>query len=72
MACDLEYKIVKTELGTIRGLVNKSEDKSCCTFKGIPYAQPPVGALRFLVSPINYFLRYNLFTPFRKCIVWIS
>lgn len=34
---------VKTRFGTIRGV----EEKYCSIFKGIPFAKPPIGDLRF-------------------------
>ena len=37
--------IVKTESGLVEGIY--SADKKCRIFKGVPYAQPPVGNLRF-------------------------
>ena len=36
---------VTTKQGTIKGLL--SEDKQTAIFRGVPYAQPPVGELRF-------------------------
>jgi len=37
--------IVKTKQGSVEGL--RSEDGKTAIFKGVPYAQPPVGDLRF-------------------------
>jgi para-nitrobenzyl esterase len=37
--------IVKTQNGTVQGELNSSKDISI--FKGIPFAQPPVGNLRW-------------------------
>lgn len=41
--------IVNTESGAIQGSVLKTllDKRSFYSFKGIPYAQPPLGALRF-------------------------
>lgn len=36
---------VKTESGLVEGLYSK--DKKCLIFRGVPYAEPPVGELRF-------------------------
>ena len=36
---------VKTETGLLAGEWNA--DRSVCAFKGVPYARPPVGALRW-------------------------
>nr|AII21985.1 odorant degrading enzyme CXE11 [Sesamia inferens] len=45
-----EQLVVETEQGKIRGEVLKtSEDFEYCIFKGIPYAKPPVGELRFCI-----------------------
>lgn len=42
---------VITAYGKIRGSVQKSsEGIEFCSFKGIPYAKPPIGNLRFKVS----------------------
>ena len=35
--------VVKTKYGDIRGI----KEENCYTFKGIPFAAPPVGELRF-------------------------
>ncbi|WP_281683460.1 carboxylesterase family protein, partial [Neglectibacter timonensis] len=37
--------IVTTKQGSLEGLL--SEDKQTVIFRGVPYAQPPVGELRF-------------------------
>lgn len=42
--------IVKIKLGQLRGTVNEDVNgESYYSFKGIPYAKPPVGKLRFKV-----------------------
>jgi len=43
-------EIVKTSYGPIRGEKLNYENTSYRAFKGIPYAAPPVGDLRFKVS----------------------
>ncbi|XP_031630361.1 esterase E4-like [Contarinia nasturtii] len=47
--CENVYKIVKTKSGPIRGLVQKTlwYEEEYYSFRGIPYAKPPVGGLRF-------------------------
>ena len=44
--------IVDTSLGKVAGVEVKSilKDEKFYSFMGIPYAKPPVGELRFLVS----------------------
>lgn len=44
--------IVDTSLGKVEGVEVKSilKDEKYYSFMGIPYAKPPVGDLRFLVS----------------------
>lgn len=46
------YKIVETKNGAIRGLVMQTffNNKSYFAFKGIPFAKPPIGELRYKVS----------------------
>lgn len=43
---------VKVTEGILEGEVlhNKHNGRMYCSFKGIPYAQPPVGDLRFKVT----------------------
>ena len=41
--------IVTTKQGSLEGLL--SEDKQTVIFRGVPYAQPPVGELRFRRPP---------------------
>lgn len=36
--------------GDLSGVLCKSGNVEYCAFKGIPYAQPPIGPLRFKVS----------------------
>lgn len=46
-----EEPMVDTHAGKIRGAkVTGSEGDVFCEFKGIPYAKPPLGELRFKVS----------------------
>lgn len=42
--------IAKTTYGNVRGSIMKSRNgKPFAAFRGIPYAKPPVGSLRFAV-----------------------
>lgn len=49
-----ENPIVKVDNGLIKGARSKAVNGNviCHSFRGIPYAQPPVGELRFRVSLI--------------------
>lgn len=43
--------VVETSCGPVRGVVDRTcEGLEYCAFKGIPYAEPPIGELRFQVS----------------------
>lgn len=44
--------LVTTKNGKIRGIqrVSQYSKKEYCSFLGVPYAQPPIGDLRFKVS----------------------
>lgn len=51
---EMSETIVKISDGRLRGSVEKSiEGYSYKAFKGVPYAKPPIGQLRFKVN--NYF-----------------
>lgn len=47
-----EYKIIETENGQVRGLRKTTLLNGILfySFKGIPYAKPPIGDLRFKVD----------------------
>lgn len=49
---DDDYKTVKTKSGRIRGvrMISLLQNVSYYSFKGIPYAKKPIGALRFKVK----------------------
>lgn len=57
-----ETVLVQTKSGPVRGLFKSTVDQlSYISFQGIPYAQPPVGELRFKVRFIqgkNYKNKY--------------
>lgn len=67
--CD-EYKVVETSNGAVRGVKNKIWWKNVdyYSFKGIPYAEPPIGKLRFkvfhslLISNKKAFVIYQSYT----------
>ena len=47
----MEGPIVEAPCGKLRGVTEKINNKiDFHAFKGIPYAEPPVGELRFKVS----------------------
>lgn len=45
------YKIVVTENGAVRGRLDTTylQQKPYYAFRGVPYAKPPIGVLRFKV-----------------------
>lgn len=45
-----EKYIIKTADGPICGYIDKTDEGTFYKFKSIPYAKPPLGRLRFLVS----------------------
>lgn len=47
-----QYKIVDTDNGKVRGIKSSTLYKGdpYYAFKGIPYAKPPIGSLRFKVT----------------------
>ena len=53
---DFNNPIVHTQYGSIRGKIDERKTKfnrrPICTFLSIPYARPPVGSNRFLVSNV--------------------
>lgn len=52
-----EYIVVNTATGPVRGRKQFTlyDDKPFYSFRGIPYAKPPIGSLRFKVRKV-----YNL------------
>lgn len=46
-----EFRVVKTNYGSINGTLNVTlfENRRYYSFKGIPFARPPLGHLRFKV-----------------------
>lgn len=52
-----EFKIVNTEYGSVRGCMGKTllKQRQILSFTGIPYAQAPVGLLRFEVFTECFF-----------------
>lgn len=46
-----KYVVLETTTGRIRGIIGKTlfDDKPYASYKGIPYAEPPVAELRFKV-----------------------
>jgi len=49
-----ESPIVTTRSGSLQGVISRSRDgREFFKYLGIPYAQPPIGPLRFAVSQIE-------------------
>lgn len=63
-----KHKVVETTNGKIRGILNTTllNDIPFYAFKGIPYAKPPIGPLRFKVntyrSLLSLLFLWNLIT----------
>lgn len=59
----MENPVVKTSDGHLKGATGTNIDGGrFYSFLGIPYAKPPIGALRFKVSQVLVFNNYpNLF-----------
>ena len=56
---DKDTEIIYTGSGPIRGKERDIQGKTHYEFLGIPYAQPPVGKLRFIIIIIiNYYYYY--------------
>lgn len=51
--------IIETDNGPICGFINKKEENNVFVFRKIPFAKPPVGPLRFLVSQTFFFFNKN-------------
>lgn len=49
--------IIETKDGPVRGFIEVTEERTYYKFKSIPYATPPLGRLRFLVSIDIIYLR---------------
>lgn len=50
------YKTIETENGAVRGKLDRTflQNMPYYAFKGIPYAKPPIGELRFKVLKITF------------------
>lgn len=60
--CSLpSHPVVKLNIGLVKGITNYTvnEEKKYLAFYGIPYAEPPLNDLRFLVI-----IEYNQTFPF--------
>lgn len=70
IACYLSYQsrpepgaIVTTKSGKVQGIISQSRDgREFEQWLGIPYAQPPVGVLRFSVSFLSMLLHIRAWT----------
>lgn len=75
MVCSEDNPVVETRAGKVRGsTVQSILGKVYYAFKGIPYARPPVGELRFQVSLqisfMNVFLKSN--TTIQSYVIYIG
>ncbi|XP_048007305.1 esterase FE4-like [Leguminivora glycinivorella] len=64
--------VVLTKEGPIRGYIDKNDEGTCYNFKGIPYAKPPIGTLRFMppqpIAPWTEELDCTVDTPMPICV----
>ena len=63
--------IISTQLGRLKGTAFPANDKTVYNFNGIPYAQPPIGELRFAPSIVNgdiWSTVYDATQPGAKCL----
>lgn len=52
--------VVSVEQGQLQGrVVNSPSGKAFYSFQGIPYAKPPLGSLRFKVSPTLPYIKLH-------------
>lgn len=63
------YRTVETKNGLIRGIKLKTllKSREYFAFKGIPYAEKPIGELRFKVSRLTFPFWIIAINWFRKC-----
>lgn len=64
-----QYCTVETEHGRIRGKLNRTlfDGKLFYSFRGIPFAKPPLGELRFKVFSKSNAQIYQYFNTIGKC-----
>ena len=69
-----EEIIVEISDGFLRGkkCISVRNNFPYFSFQGIPYAQPPVGNLRFKVSKIYYFKMHSIIFLIESKKIWIS
>lgn len=53
--------IIEIDDGPICGYIEKENEKTIYNYKSIPYAKPPLGNLRFLVSTKFISIIYRIF-----------
>lgn len=67
-----QYRVVSTDCGKLRGKLEIAlfSEKQFYSFRGIPYAKPPLHKLRFKVKHIvvtlqirNRYIQYNVLGP---------
>lgn len=65
--------MVRTSDGMVKGIYQRTylDNKTYIAFKGIPYAQPPVGELRFRVILCFYYIFFEK-NQLRECQTEIS
>lgn len=61
-----EEPIADTKCGPVQGFSMLTDRGAVNVFLGIPYAEPPVGELRFEVNFCNHFFLLNVVNCFLK------
>ena len=68
----MDNLIVETFYGKVKGVKDKDIDNNeFYSFKGIPYAKPPINELRFQVR-LNYPLNFIIFHQIKPVIHYIK
>lgn len=56
-------RMVTTLSGRVRGELVQDVNATYYSYRGIPYAEPPIGHLRFMVSNFECGLKFHVIDP---------